>query len=75
MSGGKCSTAETIILELLNKTLREEHHFGKQHHFGHHFGHQIGTVHYLGIKLGQYKLGAWRTMKVPDWRLEGWGHL
>ena len=20
-------------------------------------------------------LWAWRTLRVPDWRLEGWGHL
>ena len=27
------------------------------------------------IWLIKSKLWAWRTLRVPDWRLEGWGHL
>ena len=27
------------------------------------------------IWLRKLKIGAWRTLRVPDWRLEGWGHL
>ena len=27
------------------------------------------------IWLGKLKLGAWRTLRVPDRRLGGWGHL
>ena len=28
----------------------------------------------IGHDLAE-KLGAWRTLTVPDWRLEEWGHL
>ena len=24
---------------------------------------------------GVKKAGTWRTLKVPDWRLGGWGHI
>ena len=27
------------------------------------------------IWLRKPKLGVWRMMRVPDWRLEGWGHF
>ena len=27
------------------------------------------------VYLIKPKLWAWRMLRVPDWRLEGWGHL
>ncbi len=29
----------------------------------------------IGHDLAKPELGAWKTLRVPDWRLEGWGHL
>ena len=30
----------------------------------------------IGHDLGeQAEVGGWRTLRVPYWRLEGWGHL
>ena len=29
----------------------------------------------IGLKLVFDYIGAWRMLLIPDWRLEGWGHL